>query len=106
MREPWVVSNELRGLIEPLIPKRQRRFRHPGRLPLEDRRVLFTEPVLPPWGDQVAETLIRWSTSEAPVADSRSPVAAARASPPCGDVPPVLSQLSVAELASIFVKFQ
>jgi transposase len=40
MREPWVVSNELWGLIEPLIPKRQRRFRYPGRVPLEDRRVL------------------------------------------------------------------
>jgi hypothetical protein len=42
MREPWVVSNELWGLVEPLIPKQRRRFRHPGRLPLEDRRVLFT----------------------------------------------------------------
>ena len=40
MREPWVVSDELWGLIEPLIPKRQRRLRYPGRLPLDDRRVL------------------------------------------------------------------
>jgi transposase len=40
MREPWVVSDELWELIEPLIPKRQRRFRYPGRRPLDDRRVL------------------------------------------------------------------
>jgi transposase len=40
MREPWLVSDELWGLVEPLLPKRQRRFRYPGRLPLDDRRVL------------------------------------------------------------------
>jgi transposase len=40
VREPWLVSDELWELIEPLIPKLQRRFRYPGRLPLDDRRVL------------------------------------------------------------------
>jgi transposase len=40
MREPWVVSDELWELIEPLIPKRPRRFRYPGRRALDDRRVL------------------------------------------------------------------
>jgi transposase len=40
MREPWVVSDELWELIEPLLPKRQRRFRYPGRRPLDDRRAL------------------------------------------------------------------
>ena len=28
---PWVVSDELWGLVEPLLPRRQRRFRYPGR---------------------------------------------------------------------------
>lgn len=40
MREPWLVSDELWELVEPLIPRRPRRFRYPGRLPLDDRRVL------------------------------------------------------------------
>src|SRR5919109_2155781 len=40
MREPWLVSDELWELVEPLLPKKRRRFRYPGRLPLEDRRVL------------------------------------------------------------------
>ena len=40
VREPWLVSDELWELIEPLVPKRRRRFRYPGRLPLDDRRVL------------------------------------------------------------------
>jgi len=41
MREsPWVVSDGLWERIEPLLPKRERRFRYPGRKPLDDRRVL------------------------------------------------------------------
>jgi transposase len=41
MRElPWVVSDGLWERIEPLLPKRVRRFRYPGRKPLDDRRVL------------------------------------------------------------------
>ena len=41
MREsPWVVSDGLWERIEPLLPKRERRFRYPGRKPLDERRVL------------------------------------------------------------------
>ena len=35
-----LVSDELWELIEPLIPKVQRRFRYPGRKRLDDRKVL------------------------------------------------------------------
>lgn len=35
-----LVDDELWELVQPLIPKRRRRKRHPGRKPLEDRRVL------------------------------------------------------------------
>ncbi|MEU4154247.1 IS5 family transposase [Streptomyces sp. NPDC026659] len=37
---PWVVSDDLWGRIEPLLPLRQRRSHNPGRLPLDDRRCL------------------------------------------------------------------
>jgi transposase len=37
---PWIVTDELWELIEPLLPKRQRRHRYPGRKPLDDRQVL------------------------------------------------------------------
>jgi transposase len=37
---PWVVSDELWGLIEPLLPKKERRFRYPGRKRLPDREAL------------------------------------------------------------------
>jgi transposase len=37
---PWVVSDELWGLVEPLLPKRERRFRYPGRKRLPDREAL------------------------------------------------------------------
>jgi transposase len=37
---PWIVSDALWERIEPLLPKRQRRFRHPGRKPLPDRQAL------------------------------------------------------------------
>jgi transposase len=41
MREsPWLVSDGLWERIEPLLPGRVRRFRYPGRKPLDDRRVL------------------------------------------------------------------
>ncbi len=39
MAQP-LVSDELWGLIGPLIPKVQRRFRYPGRKRIDDRRVL------------------------------------------------------------------
>jgi transposase len=38
--KPWEVSDGLWKRIEPLLPKRQRRFRYAGRRPLDDRRVL------------------------------------------------------------------
>jgi transposase len=38
--KPWVVSDELWGRIEPLLPKVQRRFRCPGRKRLPDRQAL------------------------------------------------------------------
>jgi transposase len=37
---PWTVSDALWGRVEPLLPKRQRRFRYPGRKPLPDREAL------------------------------------------------------------------
>ncbi|MEU8108010.1 hypothetical protein AB0C18_30285 [Nonomuraea muscovyensis] len=36
----WEVSDELWQTIEPLLPKRERRFRHPGRKRLDDRLAL------------------------------------------------------------------
>ena len=39
MAQP-LVSDELWGLIEPLIPKVQRRFRYPGRKRIDDRKVV------------------------------------------------------------------
>jgi transposase len=43
---PWIVSNELWELIEPLLPKTERRFRYPGRKRLPDRQadMLLAEP--------------------------------------------------------------
>ena len=38
--QPWEVSDELWDRLEPLIPRKARRFRYPGRRPLDDRRVL------------------------------------------------------------------
>lgn len=38
--QPWVVSDELWELVEPLVPRRERRFRHPGRKRLPDREAL------------------------------------------------------------------
>jgi transposase len=35
-----IVSDELWEVVEPLIPKVERRFRHPGRKRLDDRKVL------------------------------------------------------------------
>ncbi|GAA1234564.1 hypothetical protein GCM10009665_25950 [Kitasatospora nipponensis] len=38
--KPWEVSDELWAVIEPLLPKVERRTRYPGRKRLDDRRVL------------------------------------------------------------------
>jgi transposase len=37
---PWIVSDALWERVEPLLPKKQRRFRYPGRRPLPDREAL------------------------------------------------------------------
>ena len=37
---PWVVSDELWELVEALLPRRERRFRYPGRKRLPDREAL------------------------------------------------------------------
>lgn len=37
---PWIVSDDLWKRIEPLLPKRERRFKYPGRKPVPDRQVL------------------------------------------------------------------
>jgi Putative transposase of IS4/5 family (DUF4096) len=38
--KPWDVSGGLWGRIEPLLPRRKRRFRYPGRKPFDDRLAL------------------------------------------------------------------
>jgi transposase len=38
--KPWAVSDEVWLRIEPLLPRRERRFRYPGRKPFDDRAVL------------------------------------------------------------------
>jgi transposase len=38
--KPWEVPDALWQRIEPLLPRQSRRFRYPGRKPLDDRRVL------------------------------------------------------------------
>ncbi len=38
--QPWEVPDELWARLAPLIPQRSRRFRYPGRRPLDGRRVL------------------------------------------------------------------
>jgi transposase len=38
--KPWLVDDQLWELVEPLLPQRERRFRYPGRRPLDDRLVL------------------------------------------------------------------
>jgi transposase len=37
---PWMVSDELWELVEPLLPVKKRRFRHPGRRRLPEREAL------------------------------------------------------------------
>ena len=37
---PWVVPDELWDRIRPLLPQVKRRYRHPGRKRLDDRKVL------------------------------------------------------------------
>ena len=37
---PWIVPDELWELVEPLLPRRERRFRYPGRKRFDDRLAL------------------------------------------------------------------
>jgi len=37
---PWSVSDDLWERIEPLVPRRERRFRYTGHKPVPDRQVL------------------------------------------------------------------
>jgi transposase len=37
---PWQVSDALWAVIEPVLPRRQRRYRYPGRRRLDDRKAL------------------------------------------------------------------
>lgn len=37
---PWIVSDDLWARMEPLLPRKERWFRHPVRKPLPDRQVL------------------------------------------------------------------
>ena len=54
-QKPWVVSDELWELIEPLLPRRERRFRYPGRKRLPDREclsgILYVLHTGIPWQD-------------------------------------------------------
>ncbi|WP_443078979.1 IS5 family transposase [Streptosporangium sp. NBC_01495] len=50
---PWIVSDELWARIEPLLPRAERRYRHPGRKRLDDRKalcgILFVLYTAIPW---------------------------------------------------------
>jgi len=52
-RRPWEVEDGLWELIEPLLPQVERRFRHPGRRRLDDRKapcgILFVLYTGIPW---------------------------------------------------------
>ncbi|MHA6797408.1 IS5 family transposase (plasmid) [Pseudonocardia bannensis] len=37
---PWIVPDGLWERVEPLLPRRERRFRYPGRKPIDDRKAL------------------------------------------------------------------
>jgi transposase len=54
-RKPWVVSDDLWELVEPLLPTRERRFRYPGRARLPDRQclsgILYVLHTGIPWHD-------------------------------------------------------
>jgi hypothetical protein len=44
-RRPWEVSDELWAVVEPLLPRHERRARYPGRKRLSDRAALSGDPV-------------------------------------------------------------
>ena len=53
--EPWRVPDSLWRELEPLIPAVKRRFRYPGRKPIDDRKaltgILFVLKTGIPWED-------------------------------------------------------
>ncbi len=56
---PWIVSDELWAVVEPLLPRHERRFRYPGRRRLPDREalqgILFVLSTGIPWRALPAE---------------------------------------------------
>ena len=56
---PWIVSDELWELVEPLLPRKERRFRYPGRKRLPDRRGAAGDPVRAAHGDRLAASAAR-----------------------------------------------
>ena len=51
--KPWEVPDGLWERVEPLLPRKQRRFRYPGRKPSDDRRVLQGDLVRAAHGDRL-----------------------------------------------------
>jgi transposase len=63
---PWVVSDELWGRIEPLLPVVPRRADHPGRRRLDDRKVLCGILFVLPYDNAVRKALAeRWQAKRA-----------------------------------------
>jgi transposase len=58
-RAPWEVSDELWRVMEPLLPRHERRYRYPGRKRLSDREalqgILFVLVTGVPWRALPAE---------------------------------------------------
>jgi hypothetical protein len=83
---PWIVSDELWELVEPLLPKKERRFRYPGRKRLPDRLalqgILFVlQTGIARWTEAVpAPSTTSSSTRAGSRSPSRSPVATATTS--------------------------
>ena len=52
---PWRISDRLWAEVEPLLPRRERRFRYPGRLRVDDRAclegILFVLRYAVPWAE-------------------------------------------------------
>jgi transposase len=74
--KPWEVSDHLWAVIEPLLPKHERRFRHPGRKRIDNRRtlqgVLFVLYTGIQWEYLPQELGDARSTSDAPLRNSPS----------------------------------
>ena len=77
-----IVSDELWEVVEPLIPKAERRFRYPGRKRLDDRKVLsgilFVLQTGIPWEHTFSRTSRRPRAHTAPGADGSAGSLSAR----------------------------